>query len=155
MHKAPRRSTAVAKFGSSESGYEVVDPSGKYRQDAQQVANEHRDDPNYVVTFNGEAVEPEPLHKSAETSVAVAIESLARKRRRASRRPPVHCSFCGCGNDEARKIVTGPGVYICNYCVAICVDIIGEEDLTAVRWMDRFGVVTQVQGAEEVSPRPT
>ena len=29
----------------------------------------------------------------------------------------VHCSFCGKSQDEVKKIVAGPGVYICNECV--------------------------------------
>ena len=86
------------------------------------------------MTFNGEVVEPEPLDEAAETSIAVSIdERSALARSQARRVKNAHCSFCGRGNDEVRKIVTGPGVYICNYCVAGCVDIIGEEDLRAPR----------------------
>ena len=43
----------------------------------------------------------------------------------------VHCSFCGKSQDEVKKIVAGPGVYICNECVALCQEIIDqglEED---------------------------
>ena len=32
----------------------------------------------------------------------------------------VHCSFCGKSQDEVKKIVAGPGVYICNECVDLC-----------------------------------
>ena len=41
-----------------------------------------------------------------------------------------NCSFCGKPNTEVRKIVAGPGVYICNECVELCNDVIGqvEED---------------------------
>lgn len=39
----------------------------------------------------------------------------------------VHCSFCGKSQDEVKKIVAGPGVYICNECVALCQEIIDEE----------------------------
>lgn len=39
----------------------------------------------------------------------------------------VRCSFCGKSQAEVRKIVAGPGVYICNECVELCKDIIGED----------------------------
>jgi ATP-dependent Clp protease ATP-binding subunit ClpX len=38
------------------------------------------------------------------------------------------CSFCGKGHTEVRKLIAGPGVYICNECVYLCDEII-EEDL--------------------------
>ena len=31
----------------------------------------------------------------------------------------IHCSFCGKSQDEVDKIIAGPGVYICNECVAL------------------------------------
>lgn len=37
------------------------------------------------------------------------------------------CSFCGKGQDEVRKLVAGPGVYICDECVELCSEIIDEE----------------------------
>ncbi|MBB1095308.1 ATP-dependent Clp protease ATP-binding subunit ClpX [Limosilactobacillus sp. BG-MG3-A] len=39
----------------------------------------------------------------------------------------VHCSFCGKSQDEVKKIVAGPGVYICNECVDLCKQIIDQE----------------------------
>lgn len=39
----------------------------------------------------------------------------------------VHCSFCGKSQDEVKKIVAGPGVYICNECVDLCQEIIKQE----------------------------
>lgn len=39
----------------------------------------------------------------------------------------VHCSFCGKSQDEVKKIVAGPGVYICNECVDLCSQIIQQE----------------------------
>ncbi|WKZ57260.1 MAG: ATP-dependent Clp protease ATP-binding subunit ClpX [Bdellovibrionota bacterium] len=38
-----------------------------------------------------------------------------------------HCSFCGKVQDEVRKLVAGPGVYICDECVDLCNDILTEE----------------------------
>ena len=40
---------------------------------------------------------------------------------------PVRCSFCGKAQEEVRKIVAGPGVYICDECIELCKDIIDEE----------------------------
>lgn len=37
------------------------------------------------------------------------------------------CSFCGKSSDEVKRIVAGPGVYICNECVDLCKDIMDEE----------------------------
>ena len=37
------------------------------------------------------------------------------------------CSFCSKGQDEVRKLVAGPLVYICDECIELCNDIIAEE----------------------------
>lgn len=39
----------------------------------------------------------------------------------------IHCSFCGKSQNEVKKIVAGPGVYICNECVDLCKQIIDQE----------------------------
>ena len=39
----------------------------------------------------------------------------------------VKCSFCGKTQDSVRKIVAGPGVYICNECIGLCNEIIESE----------------------------
>ncbi|MBQ4289250.1 MAG: ATP-dependent Clp protease ATP-binding subunit ClpX [Clostridia bacterium] len=39
----------------------------------------------------------------------------------------VRCSFCGRTQDEVRRIIAGPGVYICNECIDLCQSIIDEE----------------------------
>ena len=39
----------------------------------------------------------------------------------------VKCSFCGKTQDNVRKIIAGPGVYICNECVGLCNEIIDAE----------------------------
>ena len=39
----------------------------------------------------------------------------------------LHCSFCGKSQDEVKKLIAGPSVYICNECVDLCNDIIEEE----------------------------
>ena len=37
------------------------------------------------------------------------------------------CSFCGKAQDQVRKLVAGPGVYICDECIELCNEIIEEE----------------------------
>ena len=39
----------------------------------------------------------------------------------------LNCSFCGKSQDEVKKLIAGPSVYICNECVDLCNDIIEEE----------------------------
>ena len=39
----------------------------------------------------------------------------------------LNCSFCAKDQDHVQKLVAGPGVYICNNCVDLCVNIIASE----------------------------
>jgi ATP-dependent Clp protease ATP-binding subunit ClpX len=39
----------------------------------------------------------------------------------------LHCSFCGKSQDEVRKLIAGPTVYICDECIGLCNEIIAEE----------------------------
>jgi ADP-ribose pyrophosphatase len=39
----------------------------------------------------------------------------------------LRCSFCGKEQSQVRKLVAGPGVYICDECVELCAAIVGEE----------------------------
>ncbi|MDZ4804050.1 MAG: ATP-dependent Clp protease ATP-binding subunit ClpX [Candidatus Eisenbacteria bacterium] len=42
---------------------------------------------------------------------------------------PIKCSFCGRGQEEVSRLVSGPSVYICSECVKLCNDILdGETD---------------------------
>ncbi|HMK55939.1 MAG TPA: ATP-dependent Clp protease ATP-binding subunit ClpX [Dissulfurispiraceae bacterium] len=43
----------------------------------------------------------------------------------------LRCSFCGKAQDEVKKLIAGPMVYICNECVSLCNEII-EEELSSV-----------------------
>lgn len=40
----------------------------------------------------------------------------------------VCCSFCGKGGAEVRKVIAGPGVFICDECVATCNTILETDD---------------------------
>jgi ATP-dependent Clp protease ATP-binding subunit ClpX len=37
------------------------------------------------------------------------------------------CSFCGKSQDEVKKLIAGPSVYICDECIQLCTEIIAEE----------------------------
>ncbi|OHV11850.1 ATP-dependent Clp protease ATP-binding subunit ClpX [Kushneria phosphatilytica] len=55
----------------------------------------------------------------------------------------LYCSFCGKNQNEVRKLIAGPSVYICDECVDLCNDIIREEVLEA-----------DTSGGEERLPTP-
>ena len=37
------------------------------------------------------------------------------------------CSFCGKSQKQVKKLIAGPGVYICDECIDLCNEIIEEE----------------------------
>ena len=37
------------------------------------------------------------------------------------------CSFCGKSQKQVKKLIAGPGVYICDECIDLCNEIIDEE----------------------------
>ncbi len=39
------------------------------------------------------------------------------------------CSFCGKTQDQVKRLVAGPNVFICNECIELCEEILGDEDL--------------------------
>jgi ATP-dependent Clp protease ATP-binding subunit ClpX len=47
--------------------------------------------------------------------------------RRDSKPDTLTCSFCGKSQEEVRKLIAGPTVYICDECIELCNDIIAEE----------------------------
>ncbi len=49
-------------------------------------------------------------------------DALASGKRRSWR-----CSFCGKGEDNVRRLVAGPGVFICNQCVQLCNEVLRPE----------------------------
>ena len=44
----------------------------------------------------------------------------------------LYCSFCGKSQHEVRKLIAGPTVFICDECVELCMDIIREENKSAM-----------------------
>jgi ATP-dependent Clp protease ATP-binding subunit ClpX len=43
------------------------------------------------------------------------------------------CSFCGKSHAEVKKLIAGPGVYICDSCVVLCKNVLDKEQATAAR----------------------
>lgn len=39
----------------------------------------------------------------------------------------LHCSFCGKSQSEVKKLIAGRGVYICDECIEVCINIVAEE----------------------------
>jgi hypothetical protein len=53
----------------------------------------------------------------------------------------LYCSFCGKSQHEVRKLIAGPTVFICDECVELCMDIIGEENKSSLT-KSRDGIPT-------------
>jgi ATP-dependent Clp protease ATP-binding subunit ClpX len=56
----------------------------------------------------------------------------------------LYCSFCGKSQHEVRKLIAGPTVFICDECVELCMDIIREENKSAIA-KSRSGVPTPAE----------
>jgi ATP-dependent Clp protease ATP-binding subunit ClpX len=50
----------------------------------------------------------------------------------------LQCSFCGRSDDEVDRLVAGPGVHICDACVALCQRAIDENPPPSVRTWDEL-----------------
>ena len=46
---------------------------------------------------------------------------------RNNEQPPIRCSFCGKRENQAARLIAGPGVYICSDCVNACSDLLRKE----------------------------
>jgi len=57
----------------------------------------------------------------------------------------LRCSFCGKSKDSVRKFISGPSVYICNECIALCNEILAEDEEREVA-----ETVTQVPAPQEI-----
>ena len=57
----------------------------------------------------------------------------------------LRCSFCGKSKDSVRKFISGPSVYICNECIALCNEILAEDEEREVA-----EAVTQVPVPQEI-----
>ena len=61
----------------------------------------------------------------------------------------VRCSFCGKTQEQVEKLIAGPGVYICDECIELCMGIIGENDINPNRKGGK-----KVKLEERVLPKP-
>src|SRR5438477_2138730 len=57
----------------------------------------------------------------------------------------LRCSFCGKSKDSVRKLISGPSVYICNECIALCNEILAEDEEREVA-----EAITQVPSPQEI-----
>jgi ATP-dependent Clp protease ATP-binding subunit ClpX len=57
----------------------------------------------------------------------------------------LRCSFCGKSKDSVRKFISGPSVYICNECIALCNEILAEDEEREVA-----EAITQVPTPHEI-----
>jgi ATP-dependent Clp protease ATP-binding subunit ClpX len=57
----------------------------------------------------------------------------------------LRCSFCGKSKDAVRKFISGPSVYICNECIALCNEILAEDEEREVT-----ETITQVPTPREI-----
>src|SRR5437867_11060373 len=61
----------------------------------------------------------------------------------------LRCSFCGKSKDSVRKFISGPSVYICNECIALCNEILAEDEEREVA-----EAITQVPTPAEITAVP-
>ncbi|MEU6153460.1 ClpX C4-type zinc finger protein [Actinosynnema sp. NPDC047251] len=55
------------------------------------------------------------------------------------------CSFCGKPAAEVRKVIAGPGIHICDECVAKCVDILDADRSEVEAGVPEWSVMTDEQ----------
>ena len=72
--------------------------------------------------------------------MAIGMSRASRKSRspHPARPSPACCSFCGKTQDEVKRIIAGPSVYICDLCVGVCATIIGREEGKAAAQLGVF-----------------
>ncbi len=55
------------------------------------------------------------------------------------------CSFCNKGQEQVRKLIAGPGVYICDQCIELCQEVLEEDSRVAPARRTRSNVVPNPQ----------
>src|SRR3979411_548229 len=51
------------------------------------------------------------------------------------------CSFCGKGQDQVRKLVAGPGVFICDQCIDLCQEVLEDDNRSAGTKKQKTGFI--------------
>src|ERR1700694_545918 len=64
---------------------------------------------------------------------------------REDRRRYTRCSFCGKGQDQVRKLVAGPGVYICDQCIDLCQEVLEEDNRSTTTKRGKPGTIPNPQ----------
>ena len=82
-----------------------------------------------------------------QSRAASAVERVADGHDHDDRRRHTRCSFCGKHQDQVRKLVAGPGVYICEDCIDLCREVIDADSRKAA---DAHGG----PGSPDPSPQP-
>src|SRR6058998_1138113 len=60
---------------------------------------------------------------------------------REDRRRYTRCSFCGKGQDQVRKLVAGPGVFICDQCIDLCQEVLEDDTRSAGQKKQKTGFI--------------
>jgi len=60
---------------------------------------------------------------------------------REDRRRYTRCSFCGKGQDQVRKLVAGPGVFICDQCIDLCQEVLEDDNKSAGQKKQKTGFI--------------
>ncbi|MFM7171402.1 MAG: ATP-dependent protease ATP-binding subunit ClpX [Cyanobium sp.] len=64
------------------------------------------------------------------------------------------CSFCGKSQDQVRKLIAGPGVYICDECIDLCNEILDEELVEGQGHTSRPSAEANRKAAQKKAPKP-
>jgi ATP-dependent Clp protease ATP-binding subunit ClpX len=64
------------------------------------------------------------------------------------------CSFCGKSQDQVRKLIAGPGVYICDECIDLCNEILDEELVEGQGHGSRPSAEANRKTAQRKAPKP-
>jgi ATP-dependent Clp protease ATP-binding subunit ClpX len=64
---------------------------------------------------------------------------------RDDRRRHTRCSFCGKGQEQVRKLVAGPGVYICDQCIDLCQEVLEEDNRSTTTKRSKGGLIPNPQ----------
>ena len=73
----------------------------------------------------------------------------------------MNCSFCGKSQHDVKKLIAGPGVYICDACVGLCATIVADspaiaegsapvDPLNLFRGLETTALATSIAGGERV-----
>jgi ATP-dependent Clp protease ATP-binding subunit ClpX len=64
---------------------------------------------------------------------------------RDDRKRHTRCSFCGKGQEQVRKLVAGPGVYICDQCIELSREVLEEDNRSTAQKRTKSGLIPNPQ----------